>query len=103
MAEEKKEEYKFKKDIKTGSAEYNSMVKDLRRMVINISGANPSADIDSDVWIAAGDTRGCQPLPAQGGVTLDAPPGNYEVRYAGETVKLKPGKAGKAVGGGKTK
>jgi large subunit ribosomal protein L6 len=34
------------------------------------------------------------------------PPDHYKgkgVRYAGETVKLKPGKAGKAVGGGKTK
>jgi len=34
------------------------------------------------------------------------PPDAYKgkgIRYAGETVKLKPGKAGKAVGGGKTK
>ncbi len=34
------------------------------------------------------------------------PPDAYKgkgVRFAGETVKLKPGKAGKAVGGGKTK
>ncbi|OGD20351.1 MAG: hypothetical protein A2W03_16545 [Candidatus Aminicenantes bacterium RBG_16_63_16] len=43
----------LKKDIKTGSAEYNSLVKDLRRMVINISGANPSADIESDVSLSA--------------------------------------------------
>jgi len=34
------------------------------------------------------------------------PPDAYKskgIRYAGETVKLKPGKAGKAIGGGKTK
>ena len=34
------------------------------------------------------------------------PPDAYKgkgIRYAGEIVKLKPGKAGKAVGGGKTK
>jgi hypothetical protein len=43
----------LKKDIKTGNSEYNSLVKDLRRMVINISGANPSAEIEADASLSA--------------------------------------------------
>jgi hypothetical protein len=43
----------LKKDIKTGNSEYNSLVKDLRRMVMNISGANPSSEIDSDASLSA--------------------------------------------------
>jgi len=38
----------LKKDIKTGNTEYNSLLKDLKRIVGNISGTSPMANIEAD-------------------------------------------------------
>ncbi|MBM3295983.1 MAG: VWA domain-containing protein [Candidatus Aminicenantes bacterium] len=38
----------IKKDIKTGNAEFNSLLNDLKRLVRNIAGISPMAGIDSD-------------------------------------------------------
>lgn len=38
----------LKKDIKTGNTEYNSLLKDLKRIVSNISGTSPMANLEAD-------------------------------------------------------
>lgn len=38
----------LKKDIKTGNTEYNSLLKDLKRIVGNISGTSPMANLEAD-------------------------------------------------------
>ncbi len=43
----------LKKDIKTGSTEYNSLLKDLRRIVSNISGSSPMANLEADSSMAS--------------------------------------------------